>query len=118
MILKNNELYRHSVTGFLSIPLVIWFLMSFYYVGSNPKMYLPLLFASPMNVMCAIMFVIVVLYHFSFELKYILKYRITLSKDIRYLLFVFYDIVSIIVGGTTILSILHLYFLSLTPTIA
>ncbi|GMO66420.1 MAG: hypothetical protein Ta2D_12490 [Rickettsiales bacterium] len=117
MILKNNELYRHSITGFLSIPLVIWFLISFYYVAINPKMYLPLLFANPMNVMCGIFFVVIVLYHFSFELKYILKYRITLSKDIRYMLFVFYDILSIIIGGTTILSILHLYFLSLTTIV-
>jgi succinate dehydrogenase hydrophobic anchor subunit len=112
-MINNKNLYRHSVTGFLVIPLFVWFLCSIHFVIENPRMHLPILFCNSTNCLFGIFFTIISLYHLNFELKYILQYRISLDKDIRYILFLFYDILSLIIGGSAIFAILNLYILNL-----
>jgi succinate dehydrogenase hydrophobic anchor subunit len=110
---KQDELYRHGITGFLLVPLTGWFFMSFADVLYNPKVELPLLFYSPVNTVLGICFACVALYHLNFDVKYVLIYKRDIKKEYKNILFIVYDLFSLVFAISVVVAILQLHILSI-----
>ena len=47
---KQLSMARHGVSGLILLPLLAWFLISLFYIISDPIGYLPVFFYSPVNI--------------------------------------------------------------------
>lgn len=110
---KNSLLLsRHGISGLVLLPLLAWFLISFFYIISDPTGYLPVFFYSPVNAIFGMFFVVVVLYHLDFDLKYVIEHA-NINQNAKNILMLFFDFLSIIVAVSTVLSILQLHFMGI-----
>lgn len=107
---KSLQLSRHGISGIILIPLLTWFLVSFFYIINDPSEYLPVFFYSPINAIFGILFSVTALYHLDYDLKYVIEHskRSELSKNLWGL---FFDFVSVVMAMATVLSILQLHFM-------
>ena len=103
---------RHGISGFALIPLLAWFLISFFYIISDPIGYLPVFFFNPINAIFGMFFVVIVLYHLDFDVKYLMEHS-KINQSLKNLLMLFFDFLSIIVAVSTVLSILQLHFMGI-----
>ncbi len=110
---KNSiSLSRHGISGLVLIPLLAWFLISFFYIISDPTGYLPVFFYSPVNAIFGMFFVVIVLYHLDFDVKYVIEHT-NINQNAKNLLMLFFDFLSIIVAVSAVLSILQLHFMGI-----
>lgn len=109
---KSLLLSRHGISGFVLLPLLSWFLISFFYIVSDPMGYLPVFFYSPINAIFGMFFVVSILYHLNFDLKYAIESS-KINQNAKNLLALFFDFLSITVAVTTVLSILQLHFMGI-----
>lgn len=110
---KNSiSLSRHGISGLVLLPLLAWFLVSFLYIMSDPIGYLPVFFRSPINAIFGMFFVVVILYHLDFDMKYVIERR-DFNQNLKNILMLFFDFLSIIVAVSTVLSILQLHFMGI-----
>ena len=105
-------LSRHGISGLVLLPLLAWFLISFFYIISDPVGYLPVFFYSPINAIFGIFFVVIVLYHLDFDMKYVIEHSNS-NQNIKNVLMLFFDFLSIVVAVSTVLSILQLHFMGI-----
>ena len=105
-------LSRHGVSGIILLPLLAWFLISFFYILSDPMGYLPVFFYSPINAIFGIFFSIIILYHLNFDMKYVV-YHSSLEQNLKNILGLFFDFLSVVIAVSTVLSILQLHFMSI-----
>ena len=106
------SLSRHGISGLVLLPLLVWFLISFFYIISDPVGYLPVFFYSPINAIFGIFFVVIVLYHLDFDMKYVIEHGNS-SQNVKNILMLFFDFLSIIVAVSAVLSILQLHFMGI-----
>lgn len=109
---KALSLSRHGVSGVVLLPLLAWFLISFFYIISDPIGYLPVFFYSPVNAIFGMFFVVIALYHLDFDIKYVIEHS-QMNQNIKNILMLFFDFLSIIVAVSTVLSILQLHFMGI-----
>ncbi|HSQ98136.1 MAG TPA: hypothetical protein VLL98_05490 [Rickettsiales bacterium] len=109
---KEISLSRHGISGLILLPLLAWFLISFFYIISDPVGYLPVFFYSPINAIFGIFFIVIVLYHLNFDIKYVVE-NSQISQNLKNLLMLIFDFLSIIVAVSTVLSILQLHFMGI-----
>lgn len=109
---KAISLSRHGISGLVLLPLLAWFLVSFFCIISDPVGYLPVFFYSPINAIFGIFFVIIVLYHLNFDIKYVIE-NSGVAQNVKNLFMLFFDFLSIIVAVSTVLSILQLHFMGI-----
>ncbi len=110
---KNSiSLSRHGISGLVLIPLLAWFLISFFYIISDPTGYLPVFFYSPVNAIFGMFFVVIILYHLDFDVKYTIEHT-SINQNIKNILMLFFDFLSIIIAVSTVLSILQLHFMGI-----
>ena len=107
------SLSRHGISGIILIPLLAWFLISFFYIISDPVGYLPVFFYSPVNAIFGIFFVVIVLSHLDFVMKYVIEHSDIKSQNMKNILMLFFDFLSIIVAVSAVLSILQLHFMGI-----
>jgi len=103
---------RHGISGFALLPLLCWFLISFFYVISDPVGYLPVFFYSPINAIFGIFFVVIVLYHLDFDVRYAIE-NSTININVKNILILFFSFLSVVVAVATVLSILQLHFMGI-----
>lgn len=109
---KILSLSRHGISGLALLPLLMWFLISFFYIISDPIGYLPIFFYSPINAIFGIFFAVIVLYHLDFDMKYVIEHR-NIGQNAKNLLMLFFDFLSIIIAVSSVLSILQLHFMGI-----
>jgi len=109
---KALSLSRHGISGLVLLPLLAWFLISFFYIISDPVGYLPVFFYSPINAIFGMFFVVIILYHLDFDVKYIVE-NSKIGQNKKNLLMLFFDFLSIIIAVSTVLSILQLHFMGI-----
>lgn len=106
------QLSRHGISGFILLPLLAWFLISFFYIISDPVSYLPIFFFSPINVIFGMFFLLTALYHLNFDVKYVLNHS-RIIEGLKSAFILFFDFLSIIVAVAGVLSILQLHFMGI-----
>ena len=91
---KELSMARHGVSGLILLPLLAWFLISLFYIISDPIGYLPVFFYSPVNAIFGIFFIVIILYHLNFDVKYIIEIFNALHKGniSSYILFFRYNL--------------------------
>ncbi|MDD2840299.1 MAG: hypothetical protein PHY80_04215 [Rickettsiales bacterium] len=109
---KALTLSRHGISGLVLLPLLTWFLISFFYIISDPVGYLPIFFYSPINAIFGMFFVVIVLYHLDFDVKYIVEHS-KIGQNAKNLFMLFFDFLSIIITVSAVLSILQLHFMGI-----
>lgn len=109
---KAISLSRHGISGLVLLPLLTWFLISFFYIISDPIGYLPVFFYSPINAIFGMFFVVIILYHLNFDVKYIVEHA-EMGQNTKNLLMLFFDFLSIIIAVSAVLSILQLHFMGI-----
>lgn len=115
-LMDNNRkllsMSRHGISGLALLPLLVWFLISFFYIISDPIGYLPVFFYSPVNAIFGIFFVVLVLYHLDFDMKYVVEHK-NIGQNAKNLLMLFFDFLSITIAVSAVLSILQLHFMGI-----
>lgn len=106
------QLSRHGMSGFILLPLLAWFLISFFYIFSDPVAYLPIFFYSPLNVIFGIFFLLTALYHVNFDVKYVANHS-SVSEGVKNVFTLFFDCLSMLVAVAGVLSILQLHFIGI-----
>ena len=113
MITKSAvQLSRHGISGFILLPLLAWFLISFFYIISDPVGYLPIFFYSPINVIFGMFFLLTSLYHLNFDVKYVANHS-KINDGLKNIFMLFFDFLSILVAVAGVLSILQLHFMGI-----
>jgi len=110
---KTLMLSRHGISGIVLLPLLAWFLVSFFYIMSDPIGYLPVFFYYPVNAIFGIFFSVIILYHLDFDVKYVIEHSSIKSQNLKNILMLFFDFLSIIIAVSTVLSILQLHFMGI-----
>lgn len=110
---KLELLSRHGISGIVLLPLLAWFLISFFYIISDPIGYLPVFFYSPINAIFGMFFTVIVLHHLNFDVKYAVEHSSIKNQNLKNILMLFFDFLSIIVAVSSVLSILQLHFMGI-----
>ena len=69
-------------------------------------------FYSPINAIFGIFFVVIALYHLDFDMKYVIEHNLE-NQNLKNILMLFFDFLSIIIAVATVLSILQLHFMGI-----
>ena len=110
---KELSMARHGVSGLILLPLLAWFLISLFYIISDPIGYLPVFFYSPINAIFGIFFIVIILYHLNFDVKYVIENSTSLNQNLKNILMLCFDFLSIVVSVTVVLSLMQLHFMGI-----
>ena len=99
--------FAHDITTLLNIPLVAWVMYSIFSLRNASYGEFVAWMSNPISIVMAILFVVVTLKHFALELQVVMEDYIA-SKGLRMVKIVGMKLLFLVLGVTTIISILKL----------